>query len=372
VRSLLEAGRVQTGLLGTVVSVVGGVEEPTIHTTPEAIDLQPTFAQMLAGGDRAVAMEVSSHALELGRADAIHWDVAIFTNLTQDHLDFHPTMEDYFAAKMTLFTPERTDKAAVNIDDPAGQKIIETTQVPVVGFGTQPAAEVRAVDVELGPAGSTFVLVTPKGEFDITTSLPGPFNVSNCLAAAATALQAGIGLDAIASGIAALRAVPGRFEAVDKGQPFSVIVDYAHTPDSLENVLAAGRRMLKAGSGRLVCVFGAGGDRDRGKRPLMGMVAGRSADVVFVTSDNPRSEPPMAIIGEIMEGVVAVRPQGPDVVDPDRASAISTAMEQATTGDVVIIAGKGHETTQEFADRTITFDDRLVAAEALAARGWNG
>jgi UDP-N-acetylmuramoyl-L-alanyl-D-glutamate--2,6-diaminopimelate ligase len=243
-------------------------------------------------------------------------------------------------------------------------------EVPSVSFGLSPEAEIRAVDVDLGPTGSTFVISTGEGELNIDTSLVGSFNVSNCLAAAAACMQAGIDPASIEKGIAALPAVPGRFQSVDGGQPFSVIVDYAHTPDSLDNLLRAARTVAERGGGRVIAAFGAGGDRDRSKRPLMGAVAATLADVVMVTSDNPRSEEPKAIIDQILEGVVAERSQGPDEVEPDRARAIRDAITAARPGDVVVIAGKGHETGQELADRTIPFDDRIVAAEVLEDLGF--
>jgi UDP-N-acetylmuramoyl-L-alanyl-D-glutamate--2,6-diaminopimelate ligase len=279
-------------------------------------------------------------------------------------------MEDYFAAKRSLFVAERLDKGAINIDDPFGQRLQRLVEVPCVSFGLSPEAEIRAVDVDLGPTGSTFVISTREGELNIVTSLVGSFNVSNCLAAAAACMQAGIDPVSIEKGIAALPAVPGRFQSVDRGQPFSVIVDYAHTPDSLDNLLRAARTVAERGDGRLIAAFGAGGDRDRSKRPLMGAVAATLADVVIVTSDNPRSEKPNAIIDQILEGVVAERSQGPDEVEPDRARAIRAAITAARPGDVVVIAGKGHETGQELADRTIPFDDRIVAAEVLESLGY--
>jgi UDP-N-acetylmuramyl-tripeptide synthetase len=241
-----------------------------------------------------------------------------------------------------------------------------------VGFGTSEGAQIRALDVELGPAGSAFTLTSPSGEVRIKTSLAGPFNVSNCLAAAAACFQAGIGVDAIEEGIRELTSVPGRFESVDAGQPFAVIVDYAHTPDSLHNVLSAARRVAAVRDGRVIVAFGCGGDRDRGKRPLMGMVAAKLADYVIVTSDNPRSEIPEAIVGEIIEGVGTVRVDGPDASLVDRRAAITRALQEAKPEDVVVIAGKGHETGQEFADRTIPFDDRVVARELLREMGWEG
>jgi UDP-N-acetylmuramoyl-L-alanyl-D-glutamate--2,6-diaminopimelate ligase len=347
VRSLLEAGGVQTGLLGTVASVVGGVERPTIHTTPEAIDLQRTFVSMIEGGDRAVAMEVSSHALELGRADAIHWDVAVFTNLTQDHLDFHDTMDEYFAAKRRLFEADARVRVA-NRDDPYGQRLLADFP-DSVSYGLD---DVSAL--ETGRAGSRF-------EFDglaWSTPLPGPFNVLNCLAAIHAARALGVDDATLAAALPDTGQVPGRFEPVDEGQDFAVVVDYSHTPDSLENVLRAARGMASA---RVVCVFGCGGDRDRGKRPIMGRIAEELADVAIVTSDNPRSEDPRAIIADVLAGM---NTDAEAIVD--RREAIERAVELAGPGDVVVIAGKGHEQGQEFADGVkVPFDDVTVARESL-------
>lgn len=359
-----------TGLIGTIETRIGDEVHPGVRTTPESLDLQKLLAKMRAAGVSTLAMEVTSHALVLNRVDGLRYAAAGFTNLTQDHLDFHTDMEDYFNAKASLFTPERAERGAVNVEDPYGQRIKEQAGIACVGFGTIDAADVRATEVDLGPTGSRFRVGTPKGETEISTSLVGPFNVSNCLAAIAVAQQAGIGLDAIERGISSLEAVPGRFESIDAGQPFAVVVDYAHTPDSLDNVLVAARRVAALSDGRVSAVFGCGGDRDRGKRPLMGMAAARRADRVVVTSDNPRSEVPDAIVGEILEGIKAVRAEGADAVLVDRRAAIEHALSQAGPGDVVVIAGKGHETGQEFADETIPFDDRVVAREVLADIGW--
>ncbi|MGI8774327.1 MAG: UDP-N-acetylmuramoyl-L-alanyl-D-glutamate--2,6-diaminopimelate ligase [Actinomycetota bacterium] len=359
-----------TGLIGTIETRVGNEVRPGVRTTPESLDLQKLLAEMLVAGVDTVSMEVTSHALVLNRVDGLRFSSAGFTNLTQDHLDFHEDMEEYFAAKASLFTPQRAERGAVNVDDPYGQRIKEASGISCVGFGRVESAEVRVSEVELEPTGSRFTVVTPKGETQLSTSLVGPFNVSNCLTATAIALQAGIGLDAIERGIASLRTVPGRFESVDAGQPFAVVVDYAHTPDSLDNVLVAARRVAALKGGRVITVFGCGGDRDRGKRPLMGMAAARGADYLIVTSDNPRSEVPEAIVGEILEGVRAVSAEGPDAALVDRRAAIEHALAEARPDDVVVIAGKGHETGQQFADRTIPFDDRVVARETLATLGW--
>jgi len=351
VRALLEAAGRQCGLLGTVTSVVAGEERPTVRTTPEAIDLQRTFREMLDGGDRACAMEISSHALELRRAEGVRVAAAVFTNLTQDHLDFHPTMEDYFQAKRRLFASASTGARVVNVDDPYGRRLAE--EFPgAVTFGS--GGDYRAVDVVTGFAGTDCTFETPDGAFDVHVPLPGLFNVANALGAWAAVRALGVEVAALPQ---AAR-VPGRFEPVDEGQPFAVLVDYAHTPDSLENVLRAARELA---DGRVIAVFGAGGDRDRGKRPLMGEIGARLADVCLVTSDNPRSEDPEAIIREILAGA------GREVEhDVDRRRTIHRAVELAEPGDVVVIAGKGHEQGQEFeGGRKEPFDDVAVAREAL-------
>ena len=357
VRHLLEAGGRQTGLLGTVKRVVGGVEEEVERTTPEAIDLQATFRAMLDGGDRACAMEVSSHALELGRVAGIRFACRIFTNLTQDHLDFHETMEAYFAAKRRLF--EDPGLSVVNVDDEYGRRI--AAEVDCVTFGVEREADYRARDVEFDLMGSRFVCETPDGELRLRSPLPGLFNVQNVLGAVAAARSLGVPDETIAAALPEFGRVPGRFEPVDEGQDFGVLVDYAHTPEALENVLRAAREVTQ---GRLHVVFGAGGDRDRGKRPLMGAAARRLADRVLVTSDNPRSEEPEAIVDAIMEGT------GPEAErETDRRRAIARAIDTAEPGDVVVIAGKGHEQGQEFENgRKEPFDDVTEARAALRAR----
>ncbi len=370
IESILRAAGRTTGLIGTIETRIVSERRSGARTTPESLDLQRLFSEMRDAGVDAVAMEVTSHGLVLHRIEGIRFASAAFTNLSQDHLDFHPSMEDYFAAKRSLFVAERLEKGAINIDDPFGERLSRMVDIPFVSFGLAPEADVRAQDVELGPTGSAFAISCREGAMNIVTSLVGSFNVSNCLAAAATCIQAGIDLGSIEKGIGALTAVPGRFESVDGGQPFSVIVDYAHTPDSLDNVLMAARSVAERSAGRVIVVFGAGGDRDRSKRPLMGAVAARLADKVVVTSDNPRSEDPSSIMDQILEGVVAESSQAPDEIDPDRAQAIGSAITGAKPGDVVVIAGKGHETGQELADRTIPFDDRIVAAEVLEDLGY--
>jgi UDP-N-acetylmuramoyl-L-alanyl-D-glutamate--2,6-diaminopimelate ligase len=370
--AILRADGRKTGLIGTIETRIGDVVQPGVRTTPESLDLQALFARMRDAGVDSVAMEVTSHALVLHRVEAVRYAAVGFTNLSQDHLDFHPTMEDYFAAKRELFHPERADKGAVNIDDPYGKKLFDLAPIECIGFGMSDDADVRARDIKLEPSGTTISVVTPAGDFEVRTRLVGHFNVSNCLGATAVALQAGIDIDAIATGLGSLAAVPGRFESVDAGQPFSVVVDYAHTPDSLDNVLRAARPLADANGGRVICAFGCGGDRDRGKRPLMGAVVAKLADIAVVTSDNPRSEDPEAIIGAILEGVLAERSGGPDATFVDRLEAIRWSLNEAKPGDVVVIAGKGHETGQEFKDRTVPFDDRSAARDVLTELGYEG
>jgi UDP-N-acetylmuramoyl-L-alanyl-D-glutamate--2,6-diaminopimelate ligase len=360
VRSLLEAAGRQTGLLGTVKSVVGGVDREAGRTTPEAIDLQRTFREMLELGDSACVMEVSSHALDLSRVDAVNFAAGIFTNLTQDHLDFHPTMEDYFLAKRKLFTECRARTAVINLDDPYGRRLASDPEIEgVVTFALDdPAATYHASRVSTGLDGSTFTVRSPDGVSELHSPLSGRFNVYNVLAALAAARALGVAADVALAAIEQAGQVPGRFQTVDEGQPFAVLVDYAHTPDSLENVLVAARLLTQ---GRLHVVFGCGGDRDRGKRPLMGEIAARLADHVIVTSDNPRSEDPAAIIAEILTGI-----SSPVEHEIDRRVAIRSAIFAAGPGDVVVIAGKGHEQGQEFADgQKLPFDDLSVAREAL-------
>ena len=366
VRSLLQAAGRRTGLLGTVTSIVGGAEHEVARTTPEAIDLQATFAQMLAAGDSECVMEVSSHALALGRAEAIHWAVAIFTNLTQDHLDFHPTMEDYFVAKRRLFTPSAgTGEAGpqvsvVNIDDPYGARLAAELDGRVITVGIDNAdADLRATDVRSDFAGSTF----RAGGLELRAALPGRFNVLNVLGAVAAVRALGVDDETIVAALPESGRVPGRFEPVDAGQDFAVLVDYAHTPDSLQNVLAAARPLTR---GQLLCVFGCGGDRDRGKRPQMGAISAQLADLTIVTSDNPRSEDPGAIVEQILTGI---EDRSATEAIVDRHVAIERAVALARPGDVVVIAGKGHEQGQEFeGGRKLPFDDVTVARGALRAR----
>ena len=358
IHEILRAADIRCGLLGTVKQVVGGVEKEVVRTTPEAIELQRSFRQMLDGGDEACAMEVSSHAMTLHRADAIHFDVALFTNLTQDHLDFHADMEDYFLAKRRLFEAGPGTRI-VNVDDPYGRRLAE--EFDCVTFSAEGAeADYSAREIEFDASGAEFSV----GEMRLRTGLPGHFNVANALGAFAAAEAIGVGSDFAAAGLARAERVPGRFEPVDEGQGFSVLVDYAHTPDSLENVLRAARRLT---AGRLIAVFGAGGDRDRDKRPKMGLAGAELSDLTVITSDNPRSEDPEAIVAEVAGGAEG---GGEVEIVVDRREAIALALARAEPGDTVVIAGKGHEQGQEFADgRKIPFDDREVAREELRKLG---
>jgi len=373
VREILEAAGVQCGLLGTVKQVVGGVEEEVERTTPEAIDLQATFRRMLDGDDRACAMEVSSHALELARADAIHFAAALFTNLTQDHLDFHGDMEAYFRSKRRLFATG-PGVAVVNVDDPYGRRLAGEFDCLTFSAEGRQGADLFAHDVRFDAHGAEFSIARPAAGrgatfiaspwpadgLPVRTALPGHFNVANALGALAATAALGVDPEEAAAALAGAEAPPGRFEPVDEGQPFAVLVDYAHTPDSLQNVLEAARRLTE---GRVIAVFGAGGDRDRGKRPQMGRAAADLADLAVVTSDNPRSEDPEAIVAEILDGI---EEGGEVTVEPDRRAAIALALARARPGDTVVIAGKGHEQGQEFEDgRKLPFDDRDVAREEL-------
>jgi UDP-N-acetylmuramoyl-L-alanyl-D-glutamate--2,6-diaminopimelate ligase len=365
--AIARAAGLVPGVIGTVEVRIGDQRRDAIHTTPEATDLQRLLAEMADAGVRLAAMEVSSHGLALGRVDRTRFRAAIFTNLTQDHLDFHPDMEDYFRAKALLFTPAFTEVGVINVDDPYGARLAREATVPVVTVGTGPDADWRATGIEAGLGGSSF---TVSGHSDgasrsatVTLALAGQFNVVNALGAIAAAAHLGIDLDTAAAGLAALRGVPGRFERVDAGQPFTVLVDYSHTPDSLENALRAARAVTE---GRVLVVFGCGGDRDRAKRPIMGEIAGKLADHTVVTSDNPRSEEPEAIVAEVAEGTRRTAAAGAWEAEVDRRAAIARTLALAGPGDLVLIAGKGHEQGQEFkGGRKTPFDDRVVAREEL-------
>jgi UDP-N-acetylmuramoyl-L-alanyl-D-glutamate--2,6-diaminopimelate ligase len=363
------AGHV-TGLVGGVQTRIGADVEPSRLTTPEATDLQAAFAVMAERNVTAAAMEVSSHALALGRVAGTAFEVAVFTNLSQDHLDFHHDMDSYFAAKAELFTPRYAKAAVINVDDPRGRKLANRTTIPVTTFSASGRTEAdwRAVDVRCGADGSSFQVVGPGGvEADASITLPGPFNVANALGAIVALVEVGVGLATAVAGVAACPGVPGRLERVGSGYDLTVLVDYSHKPGAVEAVLNALRPVTQ---GSLRVVLGCGGDRDTAKRPLMGAIAAELADTAIFTSDNPRSEDPLAILGEMLAGTLSVprRDRAHVVVEPDRAAAIATAIGGAAKGDVILIAGKGHERGQYIGDQVIPFDDREVAARALADR----
>jgi len=346
------------GVVGTTGVRIDGEPGPLARTTPEAPDLQRLLARMLAAGVDAVAMEISSHALAQHRADGVTLDVALFTNLSQDHLDFHGSMQKYFEAKAALFTPTHARRGVVNADDPWGRRLLAGAVIPTTSFAVDEAAPVRASDVTLDERGLGFTV----DGVEVRSPLHGRFNVHNCLGAFAVGRALDLSDREIARAIASVPLVPGRMELVDAGQRFTVVVDYAHTPDSIHSVLRGAR---VPATGRVIVVFGCGGNRDRAKRPLMGHAATDEADLTIVTSDNPRSEDPAAIIDEIVVGIPNGRAYR---VEPDRAAAIALAIDEALDGDVVVIAGKGHETYQEVDGAVLPFDDRLVARAAILTR----
>lgn len=357
---LREDGRT-TGLIGTVETRVAGERLASARTTPESADLQGLFARMAEAGVRGVSMEVSSHALDLHRVDGTRFAVAAFTNLTQDHLDYHHTLEEYWSVKRRLFTEMDVRARVLNIDDPAGAELAGALS-GVWTVGRSPRAMIRATDETAAALSTTFTLVTPEGERQVVLPLAGAYNVENALVAAGSALALGVALDTVVDGLERAPQVPGRLERVDVGQPFAVFVDYAHTPDSLAKAIAAVRAVTP---GRVIVVFGCGGDRDPEKRPLMGVAAGHGADEIVITSDNPRSEDPVGIILQAEDGVRGTAASY--AVEVDRRKAIGKAVRLAAPGDAVLIAGKGHEDYQIFSDRTVHFDDREVAAEELRA-----
>ncbi|MFE2917125.1 UDP-N-acetylmuramoyl-L-alanyl-D-glutamate--2,6-diaminopimelate ligase [Kitasatospora indigofera] len=374
---LLGAGRAP-GVIGTVEMRVGAERIKSERTTPEATDLHAILAVMRERGADAVTMEVSSHALVFGRVDGVTYDVALFNNLTPEHLDFHPDMEDYYQAKARLFAPGKSRAGVVNLDDAYGRRLAAEAQIPVTGFSAKGAADAdwRAVDVQLGPVGSTFRVLGPDGAAaDASVPLPGPFNVANALAAITVLVTAGLPLERAVAGVAAVAGVPGRLERVDAGQPFVAVVDYAHKPDALQAVLESLREVTK---GRLHVVVGCGGDRDPHKRAPMGAIAARLADTTVLTSDNPRSEDPLAILATMLGGAAGLPEQerGAVLVVPDRAEAIAAAVARAHAGDTVLVAGKGHELGQYVRDEIRPFDDREVLRDVIsrssAARGTRG
>jgi len=376
VKAVLERQGHRVGLIGTVHTLMPGEELPASLTTPQASDLQRLLHQMVAAGCTYAVMEASSEGLDMNRVDDVEFDLGIFTNLTQDHLDYHGTFSAYREAKARLFRMLgqpgfKPRKAAIlNVDDPASQYYRTVAEVPVYTYGFSPQAMVRAEDVDISAAGTRFRLCTPHGEIDVALRLVGRFNVYNALAAATAGVVEGVDLPAIRDALEAEEGVPGRLQPVRAGQPFGVFVDYAHSPDSLENVLRTARGFTR---GRLIAVFGCGGDRDPTKRPIMGRIAAALADHTIITSDNPRSEDPVRIVQQIEAGLVDHLPPGRTYeVVIDRAEAIRRAVNMAEADDVIVIAGKGHETYQIFKDRTIPFDDREVARALIEARAGKG
>jgi UDP-N-acetylmuramoyl-L-alanyl-D-glutamate--2,6-diaminopimelate ligase len=352
------------GLIGTVEYRIGDRVAEAVRTTPEAPELQSYLRQMVDGGCHHGVLEVSSHSLALKRVLGVEFQVGVFTNLSRDHLDFHGDMDAYFAAKRILFDSllRKGGHAVINVDDDRGAELARTTEHPVSTCSLSPGADFTAEDVRLSFEGTHFRARTPAGVFDVQTSLLGRFNVLNALCAFGACFALGLPPDAVQRGIASLKGVSGRIERVDVGQDFTVLVDYAHTDDALKNLLESVRELKPR---RLITVFGCGGDRDRSKRPLMGAVAARLSDVLILTSDNPRSEPPEAIIDDVRRGIPAARADETQVI-VDRRDAIARALELGREGVVIVIAGKGHETYQVVRDRKVPFDDRQVVREELA------
>jgi UDP-N-acetylmuramoyl-L-alanyl-D-glutamate--2,6-diaminopimelate ligase len=379
IEALLNAAARTTVLVGTIEYHVAGEVRPSLHTTPESRDLFELMAEGVSRGATELVTEVSSHALDQGRAAGLEFDVAVFTNLTRDHLDYHATMEKYFAAKRLLFDgtvylPPRV--AVINAHDPHSDKLATAAaragaEVRTYGIGK---GDWRAASHTLTPGGAVLELETPAGSAQVTSHLAGEVNILNLLAALAAAHARGVPFEALVEFVPLLKPVPGRFQSVDAGQPFTVIVDYAHTDDALRNLTALARQMTAHSGKRVITVFGCGGDRDRTKRPRMGQAAGEGSDFVVATSDNPRSEEPLAILAEIEPGLKASQKTHPVqyVIEPDRAAAIGLALKAAAPGDVVLIAGKGHEKEQILAGRTIAFDDAEVALSTLAGLGYGG
>ncbi len=364
---LRSAGNI-TGLIGTIEYRLGERVLPAPNTTPESLDTFRFLDELSAAGGTHFTMEVSSHAEALGRVYGIQYATAIFSNLTRDHLDFHGTMNEYLAAKRKLFVPDgvaHPEVAITNIDDPHGLDVVDGTTADVVTYGLSGDAEAKAVNISSTFEGLRFDLEFRGHDITLRSKMTGTINVYNALAASTAMLASGVPAQAVAEGIWNCSAVPGRFERIDEGQPFLVVVDYAHTDDALRNVIRVARGLS---SGRVITLFGCGGDRDRTKRPLMGMAAAEASDFVVLTSDNPRSEDPLAIINDATVGLR--RFDTPTAIEPDRASAIRLAIEQAKVGDVVLLAGKGHENYQVLKDRTIHFDDREVARAVLQELGF--
>ncbi len=367
IESILKIGGQKTGLIGTVKGSIGDEDFKLKNTTPESVELQKIFSQMVDSQVQSVVMEVSSHALDMHRVDFCHFDVAVFTNLSQDHLDYHKDMEDYFRAKRMLFEyldHEQMIKV-INNDDQFGQKLLEKKDKRSLSFGQGEEVDYRAIGIQLEQTRTEYTLETAGKKYKVKLNLPGLFNVYNSLAATASCHSQGLTIDLILEGLASVNRVPGRFDLVEAGQDFLVVVDYAHTPDSLKQIINAAKEIT---SGKIITVFGCGGDRDRGKRRIMGNVGVKLSDFTIITSDNPRSEKPENIIQDILEGVNGKEDKSKYEVEIDRKKAIARAIELAKEDDMVIIAGKGHEEIQIFKDKQIPFSDRQVAELILKER----
>ena len=371
--AILRAAGRTTARIGTVGHTIAGRRFEAVNTTPESLDLVRCFDQLIRQGGTHATLEVSSHALSLGRVHGMDFHAAVFTNLTRDHLDFHGDMEAYGRAKRSLFEGAGGAKprfTIINRDDPMGEDLLRVEGPIPMSYGISSGCMVRAKRTKADFSGLRMKIVTPQGECEITSRLCGEFNARNILAAVGTALRCGIGLETIARGVETGGSVAGRFEAVHAGQPFLVVVDYAHTADALENVITAARALLEAEQrgGRVLTLFGCGGDRDRGKRPVMGEIAGKLSDVVILTSDNPRGEDPLRIIHDVLAGLKKRRVRYE--LEPDRREAIRKALKEARQGDVVLLAGKGHEAFQTVGRRKLPFSDRKTALDVLTEMGY--
>ena len=368
--SILRASGAKTGLFGTIAYRTPRGQHPAPNTTPESLELQSFFAEIRDAGGGYATLEASSHALAMDRLWGCHFAAAVFTNLTRDHIDFHKTFEDYFGAKLRLFAGTGAgvpEVAVVNTDDEWGKKLVGLGKKTLT-YGLQNGVDLKAKKFQLSFNGLSFLAQTPNGVIQVESGLVGRINVYNILAAIGAAIGLGISNETIEVGIRNLRAVSGRFQSVDRGQPFLVVVDYAHTDDALENLIRTARELNA--KGRIITVFGCGGSRDRTKRPIMGELSGRLSDLSILTSDNPRQEDPLKIISDIVVGMQ--KSGGKYIIEPDRAKAIHLAIDEAQAGDMVLLAGKGHEDNQIFADHTIHFDDREEAQKALQERGYEG
>jgi UDP-N-acetylmuramoyl-L-alanyl-D-glutamate--2,6-diaminopimelate ligase len=366
--SILRVSGAKTGLFGTISYHTPEAEYPAPNTTPESVDLQKFFAEVRDAGGTYATMEASSHALALDRLWSCHFAAAVFTNLTRDHIDFHKNFENYFAAKRRLFEGTgagQPDVAVINTDDDWGKKLVGLGKTTLT-YGLQNGADLKAKKFQLSFSGLNFTAQTPRGPIQVESALVGRINIYNILAAIGAGIGLGISNEVIEAGIRKLHAVAGRFQRIDEGQPFLVVVDYAHTDDALQNLIRTARELIT--KGRIITLFGCGGSRDRTKRPIMGETSGKLSDLTILTSDNPRQEDPLKIISDVVVGMQ--RSGGKYLIEPDRAKAISLAIEEARPGDIVLLAGKGHEDYQIFADRTIHFDDREVARKALGDRGY--